>query len=50
MWIIDNSNSIHDCIPSINNKFRAKDADTIELSTLFTGIEHHDLKIKMADI
>ena len=50
MWNIDNSNSIHDSISSINNKFRAKDADTFDFSTLFTEIEHHDLKIKMADI
>ena len=44
MWIIDNSNEIHNRITLINNKFRANDADTFDFSTLFTGIDHLDLK------
>ena len=44
MWIIDNSKNIHDCITSINNKLRARDVDTFDFSTLFTGIDHQDLK------
>ena len=44
VWIIDNSNDIHERIALINNKLQAKDADTFDFSTLFTGIDHPDLK------
>ena len=44
MWVIDNSNDIHKRITLINNTFKANDADTFDFFTLFTGIEHTDLK------
>ena len=44
MWIIDNSNEIHNRITLINIKFRANEADTFDFSAHYTSIDQLDLK------
>ena len=47
MWIIHNSSEIHKDIYELNQKDKNKTIDTFDFSTLYTMIEHADLKEAM---
>ena len=47
MWIVHNSKHIHEDIQDINTRKRRRDISTFDVSTLYTKIEHYELKEAM---
>jgi len=48
MWVIDNSNAVHESITAVNRLTTSKDIRSYDFSTLYTAIPHHLLKSQIA--
>jgi hypothetical protein len=47
MWIVDNNKDVLNTIDVLNDNKNAKNVNTYDFSTLYTKIQHDDLKAKM---
>ena len=50
MWVIHNSKQVHATIDLINKRKGARNINTFDFSTLYTMIEHCELKDQMASV
>ena len=49
-WIILNNEPILECLTSINDNGKARNFQTYDFSTLYTNLEHADIKVALGQV